>query len=30
VKTHASQSYRKLGVHGRDEAVKEAVRLGIL
>lgn len=30
VKTHAGRSYRKLGVHGRDEAVTEAERLGIL
>ena len=30
VKTHASRSYRKLGVHGRDEAVAEVERLGIL
>jgi LuxR family maltose regulon positive regulatory protein len=30
VKTHASHSYRKLGAHGRDEAVTEAERLGIL
>jgi LuxR family maltose regulon positive regulatory protein len=30
VKTHASRSYRKLGVHGRDEAVAEAERLGIV
>ncbi len=30
VKTHASRSYRKLGAHGRDEAVAEAERLGIV
>ncbi len=30
VKTHASRSYRKLGTHGRDEAVAEAERLGIV
>jgi ATP/maltotriose-dependent transcriptional regulator MalT len=30
VKTHASRSYRKLGAHGRDAAVAEAERLGIL
>jgi LuxR family maltose regulon positive regulatory protein len=30
VKTHASRSYRKLGVHGRDEATAEAERLGIV
>jgi LuxR family maltose regulon positive regulatory protein len=30
VKTHASRSYRKLGAHGRDEAVTNAERLGIL
>ena len=30
VKTHASRSYKKLGAHGRDAAVAEAERLGIL
>jgi LuxR family maltose regulon positive regulatory protein len=30
VKTHARRSYRKLGAHGRDEAVAEAERLGIV
>ena len=30
VKSHVRRSYRKLGVHGRTEAIAEAERLGIL